>query len=289
MRVDRFSTLLVLALVVTVGVAAPAADAHAGPHGYQATRLVDGLLVTFELDGALPMTDTDLRVFVIVESADWGEDAGVESVNVAFHGPNGESFEVTPEAGNAYKEASVTFQEEGSWRANVTVQPHNASVEYPFRVYPAGPYVWESPNAASTFQVVGETSDVQFLITDWRTGERASAPRDATALLEHWSDDHETLYDTFVVDLEAVGPGLLVLRHAFEDAGMYHVLIASETLGLDYEDRPYEHVYVLSEEEAREMGWTPAGGNGIPGAGVPVILAALAGAAAVSVVHARRR
>lgn len=286
----RAVTVTVLAaLLAGAGFAA----AHGGEtHGYEQVKLVDGLFLTLRIDEPLIMAGVPVNVQLDAFRSKTPEDSGVEDMRLTLTGPDSEEVPAEVEKSGTMWIANPTFATEGTWNANLTVLPSNASVEYTIPVYADNPYVWTSLGAGSaTGDVffVNHTATMQLVVTEWRTGQRAPAPNDATARVEHWSDDHTTKFSEWDEPLEPKGPGLYELSTTLPAKGMYHVTLASPTLELEHDDRPYVHAYAILPEDAETYGLEPPASNDpsdVPGFAVGAALAVLG---AVALAAARRR
>lgn len=130
------------------------------------------------------------------------------------------------------------------------------------------------PANATDDAFVGSPTDVAVLILDRASGAPDTRATDARFRIERWSDDHKTMFGSEEVDARNV-EGAWVVTTTFEEVGMRHVRVASESLGMGFEDAPYIHLYVL-----------PADARPVPPApkesplAVVLVLAALALAAA---------
>lgn len=255
---QRIGILLLAALVAVA--ALPMAGAHGGGHGgYQASKLAGDHYVTLEMSDTPLLTANSLQsVAIFVLSADGSANTTSEGVHVVFTAPdNGTVENVTLTDGFAGRYTTRTiFSHEGTWTANITVLPDNASAEFAFPVYADNPYVYESPEAEerSGMYVIGRSVSVPITVTYLESGRPAPEASDATALLERWTEDHQTKLDEREVPLRTDGEGRLILQTTFEETGMYHLYVATPTLGLEYDDRPYIHLYGITPEKAREFG-----------------------------------
>lgn len=287
---SRAASLFAIAAALAVLAAGlPAADAHGGHASFAQMKITPDKTryVTLEIpDAPFPIAGMLHTVNFVLMNASGNRPVTDETVHVVLTSPTNQTQEHTlaPEDVmlGAYV-ARLVFDEQGAWRGNVTVLPANQSVELEFLVYGPSPYVVNSLNAETSVgdtYVTGRLASVPLEVTHVETGAPAPAASDATALVERWTDDHKTLLDAREVPLEDGGPGMLYLNTTFELDGMYHVFVASPTLGLAYEDRPYVHVYAVNETRARELGMdlddaeTPA-----PGAAWLLGVAGLAAAA----------
>lgn len=279
----RLSLLLILLLLVA---AAPAAS-HGGHEGFQQTKVVGDQYLTLEIPNVpfpTAMTRHDLNA--VVGAYDPTAAENVTAIDLTLTSPANETRNIrleNPTYGIFNK--PIIFETQGTWRANATLEPGNTSAEFTFEVYGPSPYVVTSPTADGPdgdIFVIGKPARLQLDATSMATGLPAPEATDATARVERWTDDHKTKLGETIVPLQSGGEGVLVLEHTFDEANMYHVFVASPTLELDYDDRPYIHVYVVTPERARELGIETAE---VPAPALGLVLA-LAATAAVLI---RRR
>ena len=124
----------------------------------------------------------------------------------------------------------------------------NVYHDYGFIVVPVDDFVDPIRNETTTFHI--QTIDPE-------TKERKRVANDMRFKIEHWDNAHTPVLRTYEVELEPQDDGTFKFEDVFTDLGQYHMYVASDSAGLDYDDVPMLHVFAndpLPEDE----------GNGIP-------------------------
>ncbi|HLE96492.1 MAG TPA: hypothetical protein VI997_03905 [Candidatus Thermoplasmatota archaeon] len=124
------------------------------------------------------------------------------------------------------------------------------------------------------------TSDVAVLVLERGTSRPDPRVKDLQIRFEHWSDDHKRLLGADVVAARSA-EGAWHATYGFPGRGMYHLRFASASLGLDYADAPYVHLYATPP-------FTPPGIEE-PANDSPAVGAAVVAAVAGTIAAARRR
>lgn len=247
-------------MIIATLLASGLASGHGGHGGgYQASKLAGKHYVTLEISQDAVLTAKTLQpMTVYVLAGDGSANMSAQAVRVTLTAPDNETtqeYNLSDGFAGSFS-TRVLFPQEGTWTANVSILPDNASAEFSFPVYAANPYAYSSPeaDARSGMYVVDQESTIPIEVIYIGSGLPAPEATDATALLERWTDDHKTKLSEREVPLRAEGPGRFVLETTFDEVGMYHVFVASPTLKLEYDDRPYVHITSVTREQAQEFG-----------------------------------
>lgn len=275
------SALVLLVMVLTlVPLTLPAGQAHIVPF-QQAVPLALGPYNALVQPKPDPMyANTGLSMTAIFSRAVDGTYAPTLPATLELEGPRGyqKSTRMEPD-GSGYVVASLLVPTSGNYTAKITVNDSgNAySNQTQFFAYPDLPIriQTEDPN-----QPDPSTNDSSFQIgiatVDNITLQRSDAITDLTLVLEHWSDDHKTLFGSTSMPMKHAGKGLWRAAYAFPTQGMFHLRFSSASGGFKPDDVPILHVY------ARDA---PAKKSPMPG----VALFALATLAAAGITRKRRR
>lgn len=169
-------------------------------------------------------------------------------------------------------EGTITFPHRGNYTTTLKIREGDRHVQnttwmdvfhdYGYLVVPVDDFV--DP-------IVNETTVFHIQTIDPSTKERKSVATDMRVRVDHWDNAHTRVLRSFNVELAPQPDGTFRFEHVFDQTGQYHMYVASNSAGLDYDDVPMLHVFAnepLPEDKENAIPLAPF-----------VILAALAIAA----------
>lgn len=263
---------LVPALLLAALLALPAAHAHVENFS-EAGSFPAGTRYDVFLDPrpAPLFTDTTVTLQAYVTDKQTGTFATDVRVFANVSMPDGgtKRVELKSDGDRSYLGGVVVTQPgEHNTTVTVTDSEGNHTGALAFEVYPNLP-VRFAPADEAADQYTNVTTTMRFEVSNPRTGGPADL-EDLSMRIEHWSDDHTTMYGSEVVPMNHEGGELWVVQHVFEQPGMYHLRFASDDGGFTYEDVPLLHMYAFQSDPVEE------GANETPGLNLFVALCTVA-------------
>lgn len=264
--------VLAVLLVLALAHALPSADAHISGFS-QARSLTVGPYLAY-LSPSPETVYANATLTFSAQYADGKTGAALSkhvpsSIQVGGPGAFHKTLELVDD-GAGYQVASLTLPSPGNYTARLIVEADGKQYtnDTDFRAYPDLP-VRIAPADTAQDIVAGSRVPLVIETRDPITLQPHDIVKDLTVRVEHWSEDHKTMYAYEDMTANRTATGTWRFEYRFGEAGMYHMRFASTSGAFGYDDVPLLHLYATPRSAADK----PAPGPSLAAVAVGLVAA----------------
>lgn len=253
MKPRTYAVPFILLALCVAALAAPAAQAHVESFSQAQSLQLGPYYALLEPRPTPPFANHSITFSALISEAGTGKYATDVPVKLVIGGPGGHNERLTlRHDGTGYHLASTMLSTPGLYSMRLLVENKTSGETYSadseIEIYPDLPFRIRAVDQALDIYT-GSTMPLAVEVVDPASLARKDTLTDLTFHLEHWSDDHETLYASVDVPGKKVNPGVWRIDHRFDEPGMYHLRFASQSGGFTHADVPILHMYATAPPE----------------------------------------